>query len=104
MYLSDPIGIDKEGNEVTIEDKFATDLTYDIDSEVSLKMQKRQLHDTINGTLKNRERTIIELRYGLVDGEEVTQKEIGQALGISRSYVSRLEKKALKRLNLEMAE
>jgi len=103
IFLSEPIGVDKEGNEVTIGDKCAADLTYDIESKVNLRMQLRALAAKID-VLNGREREIIEMRYGLVGGEEVTQREIGKQLGISRSYVSRLEKKALKKLYLAMAE
>ncbi len=93
--------MDKDGNEVTIEDKI-TDEKYSVDEQVSLKMQVKALYDKMKNALKGREMVVIELRYGLVDGKEVTQREIADLLGISRSYVSRIEKKALKKLLKEM--
>ncbi len=103
MYLQDPIGVDKEGNEVRIEDKIADDEA-NVDEQVSLKMQVKVLSDKMKKVLKGREKVVIELRYGLVDGEEVTQREIAKILGISRSYVSSIEKKALNKLSKEIQE
>ena len=101
VYLQEPIGIDKEGNEVTLEDKIADEKT-PIEEQVNLKMQIKLLKDKMQKTLKGREMTVIELRYGLRSKDEITQREIADMLGISRSYVSRIEKKALKKLLKEM--
>ena len=101
VYLQEPIGIDKEGNEVTIEDKVADEKNL-IEDQVSLKMQIQLLREKMQKILKGREMTVIMLRYGINQGEEVTQREIADMLGISRSYVSRIEKKALKKLLKEM--
>ena len=101
VYLQDTVGIDKDGNEVTLEDKIA-DEGMSIDEEVALNIQSKTLYEKIKKVLKGREKKIIELRYGLVDGEELTQKDIAKMLGISRSYVSRIEKKALEKLYKEM--
>lgn len=101
VYLQDTVGIDKDGNEVTLEDKVADDSS-SVDEEVLLKMQSGILYEKIKKVLKNREKTIIELRYGLVNGEELTQRDIAKILGISRSYVSRIEKKAIEKLYKEM--
>ncbi len=101
LYLQEPIGIDKEGNEVTMEEKIA-DESGSIDEQVNLKLQIKVLYDKIKSVLKGREKTVINLRYGLTDGKEVTQREIADMLGISRSYVSRIEKKALKKLSKEV--
>lgn len=103
IYLQDTVGVDKDGNEVTLEDKVADD-TMSIDEEVSLKLQIKALYDKISKVLKEREKTIIELRYGLLNGEELTQMDIAKRLGISRSYVSRIEKKALEKLEKEMQD
>ncbi len=97
ISLQDVIGIDREGNEVKVEDKIA-DEKDGIDEQVNLKMQIKRLYDVITAALCDREKTVIEMRYGLTDGEEMTQREIAHMLGISRSYVSRIEKKALKKL------
>lgn len=101
VYLQDTVGIDKDGNEVTLQDKIS-DNCISIDEEVSLRLQIKILYEKISKILKGREKTIIELRYGLIDGEELTQKDIAKKLGISRSYVSRIEKKALEKLEKEM--
>lgn len=101
VYLQDTVGIDKDGNEVTLEDKIA-DEGMSIDEEVALNIQSKTLYEKIKKVLKGREKKIIELRYGLVDGEELTQKDIAKMFGISRSYVSRIEKKALEKLYKEM--
>jgi len=69
---------------------------------VGLKMQIMTLKDKMRKILRGREVTVIELRYGLNSQDEVTQREIADMLGISRSYVSRIEKKALKKLFKEM--
>ena len=70
----------------------------DILDEVYLKLQIRKLRQAINRVLKDREKIIIELRYGLIDGGCKTQREIASMLGISRSYVSRIEKRAIDKL------
>lgn len=101
IFLQDPIGIDREGNEVTLEDKLA-DENEPVDEQVDMKMKTHMLHQLIEKVLKVRERKIIELRYGLITGEEITQREIAEMMGISRSYVSRIEKKALHKLSKEI--
>ena len=98
VSLQEPIGIDKEGNEISLIDILGTDVD-DVIDEVNLKMQIKKLYSKINKVLKGRERIIIELRYGLVDGGNKTQREIAELLGISRSYVSRIEKRAIKKLS-----
>ena len=103
VYLQDVVGVDREGNEVRIEDKIADDRD-GIDEQVALKMQIHWLYDVVRRVLQGREKTVITLRYGLSGGEEMTQREIATLLGISRSYVSRIEKKALKKINRAMSE
>jgi RNA polymerase sporulation-specific sigma factor len=101
IYLQDAIGVDQEGNEITLNDV----VSYDSDSvidEVELKIQVKKLYDKMKSVLKTRERIVLELRYGLNNGFEKTQREIAKILGISRSYVSRIEKKAIKKLNKEL--
>jgi len=101
IHLQDVIGVDREGNEVRVEDKIADDKD-SIDDQVGLKIQIRRLQDVLIRVLHGREKTVIEMRYGLEGRDELTQREIASELGISRSYVSRIEKKALGRLNREM--
>ena len=103
VFLQEPIGVDREGNEVTLEDKLA-DTNDSIDDQVDMKMKTQRLHQLIRKVLKAREQRIIELRYGLATGEEITQREIAKMMGISRSYVSRIEKKALSKLSKEINE
>jgi RNA polymerase sporulation-specific sigma factor len=103
VYLQDPIGTDREGNEIKIEDKLA-DESDAIEDQVDLKMRIKRLCEAIKSVLPEREKYVILLRYGLNDGDEMTQREIAQMLGISRSYVSRIEKKALMKLGKEIGE
>lgn len=98
ISLHEPIGIDKEGNEISLMDVLENDRNNTIIDEVDLKIKVKQLYNKMKNVLKKREKTVIELRYGLVNGVEKTQREIACMLGISRSYVSRIEKKALKKL------
>lgn len=98
IYLQEPIGVDKEGNEISLLDILGTD-NEDITDEIHYKFQEKKLHEAINSVLKSRERKILELRYGLLDGICMTQREIASMLGISRSYVSRIEKRAINKLN-----
>jgi RNA polymerase sporulation-specific sigma factor len=89
ISLQDVIGMDREGNEVRIEDKIADDKD-GIDEQVSLKIQIKRLYTVIRQVLRGREKTVIEMRYGLADFDEMTQREIAALLRISRSYVKRL--------------
>jgi len=104
IYLQDIVGVDREGNEVRIEDKIADDKDA-IDEQVNLKMQIKRLRDAVHKVLFGRERTVIKMRYGLdAKMAEMTQREIASELNISRSYVSRIEKKALSKLRKEFHE
>ena len=103
VFLQDIVGVDREGNEVRIEDKIADDID-PVDDQVNLKIQIMRLYDVIRRVLHGREKTVIELRYGLADIDEMTQREIATMLDISRSYVSRIEKKALGKLGKEMGD
>ncbi|MCL6452274.1 MAG: RNA polymerase sporulation sigma factor SigK [Alicyclobacillus sp.] len=93
ISLNSPIGTDKEGNEITIGDILGSDAD-ETEEEVSKRLEIRNMMNLMN-ILDERERKVIELRFGLRDGREWTQNEVADALGISRSYVSRLEKRAL---------
>lgn len=93
ISLHSPIGMDKEGNEITIQDVLGSEAD-ETEEAVSRRMEIRHVLQLMN-TLDERERRVIELRFGLADGEEWTQNEVADMLGISRSYVSRLEKRAL---------
>jgi RNA polymerase sporulation-specific sigma factor len=97
VSLYEPIGTDKEGNEINLCDIIETD-GKDIIEVVATQQDVEYLRLIFNDCLKGRERYIIQMRYGLVDGIEHTQREIASQLGISRSYVSRIEKAALGKL------
>ena len=101
-FLHDPIGVDKEGNEISLIDVLSSDKDSVVE-KVESNIQIRALYAKINTALSEREGDIIRMRYGLVDGKCKTQREIASLLGISRSYVSRIEKKALKKLKKELA-
>lgn len=103
LSLHEPIGTDKEGNEINLLDILGTEVDQVID-QVDLRIQTKRLYRAINQVLKDREKVIIELRYGLVDGGCKTQREIAAMLGISRSYVSRIETRAIEKLNKEMSK
>ena len=96
VSISLPIGTDKDGNEISLNDILGTDPDEVID-ELSLKYQIKELYKKLQ-LLSPRERVIICLRYGLGPYERTTQREIAEKLCISRSYVSRIEKKALEKL------
>ncbi|WP_228370483.1 sigma-70 family RNA polymerase sigma factor [Gottschalkia acidurici] len=100
VSLQDPIGVDREGNELSLMDVLGTDPD-EITDKVHLKIEIKKLYDKISKVLKAREKTIIQLRYGLLNGERKTQREIADMLGISRSYVSRIEKRAVQKLSKE---
>ena len=102
VSIDEPLNVDWDGNELLLSDILGTedDVCYkDLENEVEMKALKRAI-----GNLSERERIIVDLRYGLSDkdGEEKTQKEVADMLGISQSYISRLEKKIRKRLKREM--
>lgn len=102
VYLQDPIGIDKEGNEISLMDVLSSDEDSIIEI-VESKIQIKKLYSKINTCLSEREKSVVEMRYGLLEGKPKTQREIAKILGISRSYVSRIEKRALKKLNKELS-
>ncbi len=96
VYISDPIDTDKDGNTLTLIDIIADDT--DITEEIDIKLKLQKLRKIINHALDDREKTIICYRYGVGGCKELTQHEIADRLGISRSYVSRIEKAALTKL------
>ncbi len=101
VSLQDPIGTDKEGNEISLIDVLGTDIDHILD-QVELKVQISKLYEKLESILTPREKEIVQLRYGLTPFGYKTQREIAQKLQISRSYVSRIEKRALKKLSKEL--
>ncbi len=97
VSLHEPVGMDREGNEIALMDLLSSDDESFLD-ELDAEIRAKRLYRAIGDVLNQRERFIVELRYGLLNGVEMTQKEVGKLLDISRSYVSRIEKKALEKL------
>jgi len=103
VYLNEPIGKDKDDNVITLEEVLESD-SKSIEDEVDIKMKIKKMYKKIKQILKKREQMIIELRFGLNGEKPKTQKEIAKSLGISRSYVSRIETKAIEKLAEELQE
>ena len=97
ISLYEPIGTDKEGNEIAFID-VVEDTSKDVVENMVLNERIRKMYVLIEQVLSPREKEIIYLRYGLYGKKEQTQREIAEQMGISRSYVSRIEKKALEKL------
>lgn len=102
VSLYEPVGVDKEGNEVTLLDLVGMD-DEDISAQVEQNEEKTQLYDKL-GILEDKESFVIKWRYGLGNNIRKTQREIAKKMGISRSYVSRIEKKAVQKLRKEIDE
>ena len=100
VYLNEPIGKDKDDNVVTLQEVLEND-EKNIEDEVDLKFKIKLLYEKLKSVLKDRERTIIKLRFGLDGNKPKTQHEIAEMMGISRSYVSRIESKAINKLSKE---
>ena len=103
VYLNEPIGKDKDDNVVTLQEVLENN-DRNIEEEVDLKMKIKKLYKKMGEVLKDRERTIIELRFGLDGRKPKTQHEIADMMGISRSYVSRIETKAIGKLGKNFQE
>ena len=101
ISINEALGQDKEGNENTFIDVIESDNKC-IEDEIDLKMKVKKLYKKIEEVLQDREKMIIELRFGLNGKETKTQNQIAKELGISRSYVSRIETKAINKLSKEM--
>lgn len=97
VSLYEPIGTDREGNEISLLDVIEQDQV-DVIDRMEVEDKLHRLKGLITDRLSDREQEIILMRYGLLSGQEITQREIGHRLGISRSYVSRIEKRALEKL------
>lgn len=97
VSLNDPIGTDKEGNQILLMDIIGAD-EEDVIREIDNREQIKKLYKNIEIKLDSREKEIIQMRYGLGDGREWTQAEVAKVMNISRSYVSRIEKRAIEKL------
>ena len=103
VFLNEPIGKDKDDNEITLIDILETE-ERTIEEQIDLKMKIKLLYQKMKETLLEREQSILEMRFGLGGKKPKTQNQIAKMLGISRSYVSRIETKAIKKLANEMRE
>ena len=101
VYLNEPIGKDKDDNVVTLQEVLENN-ERNIEDEVDIKMKVKLLYEKMKSVLKDREKTILELRFGLGGKKPKTQNEIANMMGISRSYVSRIETKAINKLSKEI--
>lgn len=100
ISLQDPIGVDKEGNEITLIDVLGTDPEV-VEDKVATRLEKERLREKMQ-KLSKREKHVLAHRFGLAGGIRQTQQEIARHMGISRSYVSRIEKRALGKLTKEL--
>lgn len=103
VSLEDSIGKDKDDNTITLQDILENN-ERNIEDEVDLKIKIKKLYEKMKEVLKDREKLIIELRFGLDGRKPKTQNQIAKMLGISRSYVSRIETKAIGKLAKEIEE
>lgn len=102
VSIDEPLNTDWDGNELLLSDVLGTD-TDEISRELEEEVDKKLLYEAIE-KLSNREKKIIRLRFGLTSGTEKTQKEVADMLGISQSYISRLEKRIISRLKKEISK
>lgn len=103
VYLNEPIGKDKDDNIVTLQEVLEND-EKNIEDAVDMKFKIKELYDKMKYILQDREKVILEMRFGLDGSKPKTQKEIAKLLNISRSYVSRIETKAIGKLSKEIQE
>lgn len=101
VSINEKIGMDSEGNKITLIDVLE-DTEPEISEQVSVKLESERMYESMKKVLTEREMEIITLRFGLFGREEKTQNEIAKMFGISRSYVSRIEKKAIIKLQEDM--
>jgi len=101
VSFEEPLNTDWDGNELLLSDVLGTDSDI-VYRTIEEEIDKKLLREAIS-RLSSRERKIMEFRFGLRDGREKTQKEVADILGISQSYISRLEKRIISRLRREMA-
>ena len=102
ISIDEPLSVDWDGNELLLSDIIGSDADV-VFRNMEESEEKKILRDAVSG-LSKRERVIVEMRYGLVSDVELTQKEVADALGISQSYISRLEKKIMQRLRKKIEE
>lgn len=99
ISIDEPLNVDWDGNELMLSDLLGTEADT-VNKGIEQEVERSLLIDCVN-RLNERERQIMELRFGLKDGKEMTQKEVADLIGISQSYISRLEKRIIKRLKVD---
>ncbi len=102
ISIDEPLNVDWDGNELLLSDLLGTDEDI-VNRGIENEAERNMLYEAVK-RLSPRERQIMEMRFGLIDGQEKTQKEVADAIGISQSYISRLEKKIIKRLRVQLQE
>jgi RNA polymerase sporulation-specific sigma factor len=102
VFISDPIDTDKEGNSLTLQDIMSDD--ENIFEQIDLRLRAERMHKFIDSRLSAREKEILKMRYGLFGHKPMTQREVAAKMNISRSYVSRIEKKAIDTLRREFTD
>ncbi len=102
ISIDEPLNVDWDGNELLLSDLLGTEEDV-VNRGIENEAERNMLHEAVQ-QLSPRERQIMEMRFGLIDGKEKTQKEVADLIGISQSYISRLEKKIIKRLRARLEE
>ena len=100
LSIDEPLNIDYDGNELLLSDVLGTEEDI-VNKGIETEAEREILRDAVAG-LCDREREIMEMRFGLINGKELTQKEVADQIGISQSYISRLEKKIIKKLRVKL--
>lgn len=100
LSIDEPLNIDYDGNELLLSDVLGTEDDI-VNKGIETEAEREQLRNAV-AELCDREREIMEMRFGLIDGKEKTQKEVAELIGISQSYISRLEKKIIKKLRVKL--
>lgn len=103
VYLNEPIGKDKDDNVITLQEVLENN-ERSIEDSIDLKLKEKKLYEKMHSILKDREREILILRFGLNNNKPLTQNQVAELFGISRSYVSRIESKAISKLSKEIKE
>ena len=100
ISIDEPLNVDYDGNELLLSDVLGTDEDI-VNKGIESESEKNMLLQAVN-SLKGREKQIMQMRFGLLNGKEMTQKEVADAIGISQSYISRLEKRIRKKLRINL--
>ena len=100
ISIDEPLNVDYDGNELLLSDVLGTDEDI-VNKGIESESEKNMLLQAVN-SLKGREKQIMQMRFGLLNGKEMTQKEVADAIGISQSYISRLEKRIIKKLRINL--